>query len=338
MRKNKDGGISQAVREGTRTKLQLVFISGLESDFQSACGSRWTGLFDCVPPAVCCAVTILGNREAAGIHTLWPPHCLQTGTWSRTPQPSFRASLCDSAQLTTSTTNRDLLAMASTPSASALSAVLRCRGNIWTRNPPTKRPASAAYSLGLAGGTLRDSPADRGGSSRGSEWRILPRGERLVPAGGLSVSCRWDTGEHEAPGEEVFRKNGKLSISKLPQSSQSAAPSGQNAPLHQLLLSLSSTLHGGHSFSKIIHIITPEASDAQRTSLQLPAGVLKLSVTISSRLKVQSPSSSLTSLVSWLIVSKRLMKSVSTDTTQENTQIHKNSCRSGREETHDPPD
>ncbi|MEQ2303138.1 hypothetical protein AMECASPLE_013606 [Ameca splendens] len=238
--------------------------------------------------------------------------------------------------------------MASTPSASALSAVLRCRGNIWTRNPQTKRPASAAYSLGLAGGTLSDSPAERSGSSRGSEWRILRGGDRLVSVGGLSVSCRWDTGENEAPTEDVFRKNYKLCFSKLFQSSQSAAPSGQNALLRQVLFTLSSTLQGG-DLSQIIHLIIPATSATQRASAQghrhLPAGVLKLSVTINSQLKVQNPFSSLTSLVSCLIFSKgqmhQQMKSISTDLPQENAQIQKsseNSCDSGGEMTHDPPD
>ncbi|XP_054878849.1 uncharacterized protein LOC129353521 [Poeciliopsis prolifica] len=202
--------------------------------------------------------------------------------------------------------------MASTPSASALSAVLRCRGNIWTRNPPTKRPASAAYSLGLAGGPLRDSPAERGGSSRGSERRIL----RLVSAAGLSVCCK---GDSEAPAEEVFRKNHKLS-SKLSQSPACGAPSGQKAPLQQR----------EDVFSKIIHIIVPEAPEriCLQGFIQLPAGVLKLSVSISSGLKVQNPGSSLT----WFIFSKPQMKSGGTDPTQEHT------CSSGRQVTHDPPD
>ncbi|KAK6326200.1 hypothetical protein J4Q44_G00018450 [Coregonus suidteri] len=43
--------------------------------------------------------------------------------------------------------------MASTPSASALSAVLRCRGNILARNQANKkRPGTSGYSLGLACG------------------------------------------------------------------------------------------------------------------------------------------------------------------------------------------
>ncbi|GLD53097.1 uncharacterized protein AKAME5_000588700 [Lates japonicus] len=80
--------------------------------------------------------------------------------------------------------------MASTPSASALSAVLRCRGNIWTRNPPTKRPATSGYSLGLAGGTLRDSPAERNRSNQVSAWEAFLQGERVAVGGGLTVAYK----------------------------------------------------------------------------------------------------------------------------------------------------
>ncbi|XP_077455212.1 uncharacterized protein LOC144073343 [Stigmatopora argus] len=42
-------------------------------------------------------------------------------------------------------------AMASTPSASALTSVLRCRGTVWTRNPPGKRnPTSARGQILLS--------------------------------------------------------------------------------------------------------------------------------------------------------------------------------------------
>ncbi|KAJ4930659.1 hypothetical protein JOQ06_025650 [Pogonophryne albipinna] len=70
--------------------------------------------------------------------------------------------------------------MASTPSASALSAVLRCRGNILTRNPLTKRPASSAYSLGLAGVC----PTKRAQSNQPSAWEAFLQGV----SGGRSVT------------------------------------------------------------------------------------------------------------------------------------------------------
>ncbi|XP_030248532.1 uncharacterized protein LOC115566721 isoform X2 [Sparus aurata] len=79
--------------------------------------------------------------------------------------------------------------MASTPSASALSAVLRCRGKIWTRNPPTKRPAASVYSLGLSGGAVRDPPAERARSNQASAWEAFLRGERVVVGRRLAVAC-----------------------------------------------------------------------------------------------------------------------------------------------------
>ncbi|XP_077577110.1 uncharacterized protein LOC144199384 [Stigmatopora nigra] len=52
--------------------------------------------------------------------------------------------------------------MASTPSASALTSVLRCRGTVWTRNPPGKRTPTSARGqilLSLFGLAVRyDSP------------------------------------------------------------------------------------------------------------------------------------------------------------------------------------
>ncbi|KAI9532131.1 hypothetical protein NQZ68_034336 [Dissostichus eleginoides] len=73
-----------------------------------------------------------------------------------------------------------MTSMASTPSASALSAVLRCRGNILTRNPPTKRPVSSAYSLGLAGVC----PAKRARPNQSSAWEAFLQGV----SGGRSVT------------------------------------------------------------------------------------------------------------------------------------------------------
>ncbi|KAF3692266.1 hypothetical protein EXN66_Car007942 [Channa argus] len=80
--------------------------------------------------------------------------------------------------------------MTSNPSASALSAVLRCRGNIWTRNTPTQRPANAGYSLGLAGGALRDSPDERTRPRQTSAWEAFVKAERVAVTRKLSVACR----------------------------------------------------------------------------------------------------------------------------------------------------
>lgn len=63
--------------------------------------------------------------------------------------------------------------MASTPSASALSAVLRCRRNIWTT--PSAR---------LTGTSARDLPV-----TTVSLWEAFTHGERLV-LGRLALSCR----------------------------------------------------------------------------------------------------------------------------------------------------
>ncbi|KAF7226518.1 uncharacterized protein [Nothobranchius furzeri] len=111
--------------------------------------------------------------------------------------------------------------MASTPSASSLSAVLRCREEIWTRNLPAKRPA-AAYSLGLSGGVRGDAPAKPSGPNRGFEWRIFSRGERPVAGRGLYVACRWKT-----RGEEICRETDNMHNRKL---SQPAPPPVLNWP------------------------------------------------------------------------------------------------------------
>lgn len=57
--------------------------------------------------------------------------------------------------------------MSSAPSASALSAVLRCRRNIWSRNSPSQPPLSAAHSAGAAG-----APA-------ASAWGAVSRRQRV---------------------------------------------------------------------------------------------------------------------------------------------------------------
>ncbi|KAK2844967.1 hypothetical protein Q5P01_011626 [Channa striata] len=121
--------------------------------------------------------------------------------------------------------------MASTPSASALSAVLRCRGNIWTRNTPTKRPATAAYSLGLAGGALRDSPDERTGPNQEPAWEAFVNGERVVVTRRLRVTHRPPRvagntlRENGFSGRETF---GHVELSQLPGDAHSAARGVQN--------------------------------------------------------------------------------------------------------------
>lgn len=65
--------------------------------------------------------------------------------------------------------------MSSAPSTSALSAVLRCRRNIWTRNSPSKQPLTAAHGLGTAG-----SPAERARSRTASSREAFALRKRVV--------------------------------------------------------------------------------------------------------------------------------------------------------------
>lgn len=171
--------------------------------------------------------------------------------------------------------------MASTPSASALSAVLRCRGNIWTRNPPTKRPPASAYSLGLSAGTLRDSTAVRTGSPQSAAWKAFPR--CVVVGGRLTVSYKVGG---KMPTEKDSSEVNKFCFPKLsqpPEDAHSAPPGVQKG---QLARRLTPNLPGRDKCSKIIHMIKYESCAAhicriifiQDTS-ELPAGVVKLSVT-----------------------------------------------------------
>lgn len=78
--------------------------------------------------------------------------------------------------------------MASTPSASALSAVLRCQGNILARKQANKkRPPAAVYGLGrTCGDSLK--------SSFRSLWGFTFHRERVEMPGALSVAVRFETG------------------------------------------------------------------------------------------------------------------------------------------------
>ncbi|CAB1452792.1 unnamed protein product [Pleuronectes platessa] len=102
--------------------------------------------------------------------------------------------------------------MASTPSASALSAVVRCRGNIWARNPPTKRPASAGYSLGLAAGARRDPPADFNRPNRPSAWEV---GERAAAGGRLTVTCASPQADGQLSLVRTGLKSPRVSLTAL---------------------------------------------------------------------------------------------------------------------------
>lgn len=78
--------------------------------------------------------------------------------------------------------------MASTPSASALSAVLRCQGNILARKQANKkRPPASVCGLGMTCG-------DSVKSCFRSLWGFIFHRERVDVLGVLSVSARFETG------------------------------------------------------------------------------------------------------------------------------------------------
>ncbi|XP_076006360.1 uncharacterized protein LOC143000814 [Genypterus blacodes] len=250
--------------------------------------------------------------------------------------------------------------MASTPSASALSAVLRCRGNILTRNPPTKRPATAAaaaYSLGRAAERSRSNPA--------STWETFLRGERVVI--GKRVSAAY------APVRTDDKLRGKIEPRSqwrpwAGEDAQCAAPAVQNALLvRQVARKLIPKLPGRDKSSQLIPItMRREALQFRKTLLlqelsESPSGLLKVSVSVP-----YSKSGQIRSLVSggwWstlkttcllltALVSERMFTKVSSTHTvthppvcrqeaqalQTNTQDLSSSSSSGRKITEDGPD
>lgn len=145
--------------------------------------------------------------------------------------------------------------MASTPSASALSAVLRCRGNIWTRKQPSKRPATSVYSLGIAGGTVRGSPAERARSHQASTWEDFLQGQRILVGRSVTLAFKSAREDIKALSEKDSRKFIKLCHPKLTQCSgdaQSAVSGDPNAMVRQLAGRLVSHLSRRDTFSTII--------------------------------------------------------------------------------------
>ncbi|KAM3614545.1 uncharacterized protein V6R79_015961 [Siganus canaliculatus] len=179
--------------------------------------------------------------------------------------------------------------MASTPSASALSAVLRCRGKIWARNTPTKRPAPSVYSLGLAAGVVRDAPAERTGSSKESAWGSFLQGDRVVVGKRLTVT--YMSADGEALRENCNREINNLSHAKLSQSpaggahSAAAVPGVRNALRHQV----TPRLFWLPGLEKCLNMIEMRKKHRCATHLcktrtahvisEFPAGVLKVSIT-----------------------------------------------------------
>lgn len=206
--------------------------------------------------------------------------------------------------------------MASTPSASALSAVLRCRGNIWARNPPTKRPATSAYSLGLSGGAQRDSLTERTGSQQAAPWETSPRGGRVVVGRRLTVSYRWDGADREL-SQSCFPKP-----LQSPRSARSAAPCVHSPLVCQPARTLTCSLSTGQTTRSKITYVTKTARIYKivfvREVRENRPDVLKLSLTSACRGEHpgQTPSFwwtlgntclSLTALVSRMILWKLLL-------------------------------
>ncbi|XP_062254709.1 uncharacterized protein LOC133964561 [Platichthys flesus] len=257
--------------------------------------------------------------------------------------------------------------MASTPSASALSAVLRCRGNIWARNPPTKRPASAGYSLGLAAGARRDPPAERNRPNRPSAWEV---GALAAVGGRLSVSCA----SPQADGKVLRGKDfSEINKSYDPERSRSA-PGVHSALVRSLTRKLRPNLPVVDTCSRMIHVIQCETYAAHvcnfiplKGSSEWPAAVWKVSITSPClnagqlslvRTGLKSPRVSLTDLLSHFMcvrlqvgtrsddatLSPQEEKSLNDDDLQENGQIlsstsltsPENNC--GQRVTEDRPD
>ncbi|XP_034467639.1 uncharacterized protein LOC117777165 [Hippoglossus hippoglossus] len=257
--------------------------------------------------------------------------------------------------------------MASTPSASALSAVLRCRGNIWARNPPTKRPASAGCSLGLAAGARRDPPAERNRPNRPSAWEV---GERAAVGGRLTVTCASPQADGNVLRGKDFSEINKSYDPKLSR----LAPGVQNALVRSLTHKLKSNLPVTDKCSRMIQVIECETYAAHicnfiplKGSSELPAAVWKVSITSPClnagqlslvRTGLKSPCVSLTALLSHFMsvrlvvwrrsddspLSQQEEKSLNDEDLQENGQIlsstsltsSENNC--GQRVTEDRPD
>lgn len=174
--------------------------------------------------------------------------------------------------------------MASTPSASALSAVLRCRGNIWTRKQPSKRPATSAYSLGIAGGNVRGSPAECTQSHQESAWEDFLQGQRVLVGRRVTLAFKSAREDVKALSEKDSKKFIKLCHPKLAQSSgdaQSAVSGDPNAMVRQLLGRLISHLSGRDTFSTNIRTIKHNTYASHVCKIVFVQGspVLKVSIT-----------------------------------------------------------
>lgn len=175
--------------------------------------------------------------------------------------------------------------MASTPSASALSAVLRCRGNIWTRKQPSKRPATSVYSLGIAGGTVRGSPPERTRSHQASTWEDFLQGQCVLVGRRVTLAFKSVREDVKALSEKDSRKFIKLCHPKLAQSpgdAQSAVSGDPNSMVRQLAARLVSHLSGRDTFSTIIRTIKHNTYASHVCKIVFVQGSRALKVSITS--------------------------------------------------------
>lgn len=175
--------------------------------------------------------------------------------------------------------------MASTPSASALSAVLRCRGKIWPRNPPTKRPATAGYSLGLAVGAVRDFPDERRRSNQTSAWEAFLQGQLVVVGRRVTVEYKSPRVDGKMLRGKKIGENNKLDYPNLwqsPKDARSATHGVQNTLVRQLARRLTPNLPLCSKILLITQYKTYAATICNTVFAQelsrLPAGAIKVSI------------------------------------------------------------
>nr|XP_023658391.1 uncharacterized protein LOC111839043 [Paramormyrops kingsleyae] len=118
--------------------------------------------------------------------------------------------------------------MASTPSASALSAVLRCRGNIFARNQANKKRPGSGYSLGPKCGASGEPAASNASVDLRQprlEWRALLFGGYAEVRDGISVVIRWEllTDRSRDAGASVSGRHVRTEA-QVPCSRSAAAP------------------------------------------------------------------------------------------------------------------
>lgn len=163
--------------------------------------------------------------------------------------------------------------MASAPSASALSAVVRCRGTILKRNPQSKRPAARVYgSLGVGHSSVPPARADL--------LFFLRQGER-EPLGRRRVTLAFVSHHHrvKSAGDKSCEL-GKLRHSAVAQSSGSAHLAVHDKLVSQVARGLLSFLPSGGVVRTVAYRV--RSSSSWEVAHELGAvspGALKVSLT-----------------------------------------------------------